>query len=83
MKVWLDCAACSDGNVLDLRADGDHFYADFMSEDAWIGEEGLLSMKGMQIGSADTYLPHANKSFIGSWSLKVFLLYETQLFGCL
>src|SRR6266700_1145989 len=60
-----------------------HLNTQFMSQDAGIGEEGLLTPKGMQIGAAHPNLVYTHQGLTRAGDLRVRHLKEAQLARCI
>src|SRR5260221_10284519 len=80
--VRLDGALRARRNAPCIRRRADHFHAQLVSENAWIGEEGLASGEGVQIGSAyaDAVNSHQRLALTGGLRSGELFLEITGLF---
>ena len=61
VDVRLDRAAVAGFDVVDALADGDDLHAEFVPEDARVGEERLLAVESVDVGAAHADAVHAHQ----------------------
>jgi hypothetical protein len=66
VEVRLDGAAISGLDVHDAGTNFENFDAEFVADEAGIGEEGLAAFEGVDIGTADTDTMDADEGFAGT-----------------
>src|SRR5437868_3524606 len=71
IDIWLDRTLVARANGCDIRADGDHFDAEFMAWNAGVTEERHFPEVTAQVGSAYPNPLHAHQRLVAPWGVRL------------